>query len=80
MKAKALDSFRAAEVGMVHAGQTFDISHISEDRLRAWDERGLIAPVEDDQPAAEPVKSQPAPLNKAERAPRTKEKKNAKQG
>lgn len=78
MKAKALDSFRAAEVGMVHAGQTFEIDHISEGRLREWDAMGLIAPRVDE--AEDNAKADPALLNKADRAPKNKGGRNAKQG
>lgn len=42
MKIKALDSFSASEVGMVHAGTEFDASEVSEQRLEEWRAKGLI--------------------------------------
>lgn len=50
MKVKALDSFSASEVGMIHAGQTFDASHVSEERLKEWDQRGLITEADEEEP------------------------------
>lgn len=61
MKVKALDSFCAAEVGMIHAGQTFDASHVSEERLKEWDQRGLITEADDEvEVVNEPPKPKPA--------------------
>lgn len=55
MKVKALDSFSASEVGMIHAGQIFDASHVSEERLKEWYKRGLINEAdEEDAPADDP--------------------------
>lgn len=67
MKVKALDSFCAAEVGMIHAGQTFDASDVSEERLKEWDRRGLIAEADDEEPASpEPTAKGKAAGKKAE--------------
>ena len=60
MKIKALDSFIASEVGMVHAGAEFDASDVSAERLDEWRAKGFIP------------KADAAPLNKAEAAPSNK--------
>lgn len=42
MKIKALDSFSASEVGMVHAGEEVDVTDVSEIRLAEWRAKGFI--------------------------------------
>lgn len=65
MKIKALDSFASAETGMVHAGEEFDASEISEARLTEWADRGFI-PRQKKEPAAPKNKAEPAPDNKGD--------------
>lgn len=62
MKIKALDSFNSREAGMVHAGQEFDATGISQSRLDEWADRGFIPK----------SKKEKAPTNKAEPAPKNK--------
>lgn len=70
MKIKALDSFASAETGMVHAGEEFDASEISEARLEEWADRGFIPRQKKQAPPGN--KAEPAPANKSEPAAKKK--------
>ena len=62
MKMRALDSFTSYGIGMVHAGQEFEVS--SEARAKEFEAKGLARPVA--------VKAEAPPQNKAEPAPQNK--------
>lgn len=68
MKVRALDSFSAVEVGMVHAGQEVDVTDVSADRVGEWVKRGFIPATA----GAPQAKMDAAPKNKKEPAPKNK--------
>lgn len=64
MRMRAIDSFSSYGIGMVHAGQEFEVS--SEARAKEFEAKGLAKPITAKADAPHQNKAEPAPENKTE--------------